>query len=63
MQLSDQVVVVEVKFESFNMDFREISHYLLIHYYNLYNQKLIHSFIILKIDIIIYKVRIMQVIE
>ena len=63
MQLSDQIVVVEVKFESFNMDFREISHYLLIHYYNLYNQKLIHSFIILKIDIIIYKVRLMQVIE
>jgi hypothetical protein len=57
MQLPDQVVVVEVKFEPFYMDFRETSHYLLIHYYNLYNQKILYSFMILKIDIIIYKVR------
>ena len=40
MQLPDQVVVVEDKFEPFYMDFRETSHYLLMFYYNLYNQKL-----------------------
>jgi hypothetical protein len=55
MQLPDEVV--EVKFEP--LDFRETSHYLLIDYYNLYNQKLLYSFVILKIDIIIYKVRLM----
>ena len=53
-------MVVEVKFEPFYLDFRETSRYLLMHYYNLYNQKLLYSFMILKIDIIIYKVRLIK---
>ena len=55
-------MVVEVKFDYLNLsiwiNFRETNRYLqLIHYYNLYNQKLLYSFMILKIDMIIYKVK------
>jgi hypothetical protein len=31
-----------VKFEPFYMNIRETGHYLLIHYYDLYNQKLLY---------------------